>query len=184
MTGIPRKYILKYNSASSSTSSGTFSTVSNGSAISSPIIATNTPPITDTTIEVCTAFCTVCLSSRPMAFAITTFAPSAMPINKFSIRPIIGLFAPTAATATVLSVCAKFPTIAISDALKSCSSIPVAAIGRAKTGSLFHILPLSISSFCFFNSFSIKSTFLFHINSYYIDYIPYFYNFQLLNGCI
>jgi hypothetical protein len=100
-----------------------------------PIIATNTPPITDTTIEVCTAFCTVCLSSRPIAFAITTFAPSAMPINKLSISPMIGLFAPTAATAAVLSVCAKLPTIAISDALKSCSSIPVAAIGSALLSS-------------------------------------------------
>ena len=42
-----------------------------------------------------------------MAFAITTFAPRAIPTNRLTISPITALFALTAATATVLSVDAK-----------------------------------------------------------------------------
>ena len=44
---------------------------------------------------------------------------------------MIGLFAPTAATAIVLADPAKLPTIAMSDALNNCSKIPVAATGSA-----------------------------------------------------
>lgn len=82
-----------------------------------------------------------------MAFAITTFAPSEMPIRKFTISPITGPFAPTAATAAVLLSPAKLPTTARSDALKSCSSIAVAATGSANSGSLLQIGPFSISIF-------------------------------------
>ena len=46
-----------------------------------------------------TAFLTDRMSFLPIALAITTLAPSAIPINKFRISPISGLFAPTAATA-------------------------------------------------------------------------------------
>ena len=80
-----------------------------------------------------------------MAFAITTFAPRAIPTNRLTISPITALFALTAATATVLSVDAKLPTTAISEALKSCSKTAVAATGSAKRGSLFQIEPFSIS---------------------------------------
>lgn len=82
-----------------------------------------------------------------MAFAITTFAPSEMPIRKFTMSPITGPFAPTAATAAVLLSPAKLPTTARSDALNNCSSIAVAATGSANSGSLFQIEPLSISIF-------------------------------------
>ena len=37
-------------------------------------------------------------SPLPIALAITTFVPNAMPMKKFKINPMIGLFAPTAAT--------------------------------------------------------------------------------------
>jgi len=107
----------------------------------SPIIVTNIPPITDIIIEVCTAFRIVSSFCCPIAFAITTFAPNAIPIKKLSIRPIIGAFAPTAATATTLAPRAKLPTMAISEALKICSKIPVAATGRAYCISLFQIGP-------------------------------------------
>lgn len=70
-------------------------------------------------------------SFLPIAFAITTLVPRDIPMNRLRITPITGLFAPTAAIATVRSVLAKLPTIAISEALKSCSRIPVAATGSA-----------------------------------------------------
>ena len=58
---------------------------------------------------------------------------------------MMGLVAPMAATAIVLTSPAKLPTIAMSDALKSCSSTPVAATGRAYRIILFQTGPLSIS---------------------------------------
>ena len=71
-------------------------------------------------------------------------------MKRFSIIPIIGLFAPTAAIATVLSELAKFPTMATSDALNNCSKMPVAATGKAYCGILFQIEPFKISKFlCF-----------------------------------
>ena len=116
-------------------------------AINSPSKVTMMPPSTAITIEVCTALCTLSMSLRPIALAITTFAPSAMPINRFKIKPIMGLFAPTAATATVLSPAEKLPTTAMSEALNNCSRMAVAATGRAYRGSLFQIEPWSISIF-------------------------------------
>ena len=83
---------------------------------------------------------------------MTTFAPSAMPINRLTIRLMIGLFAPTAATAAVFSAPVKLPTTATSEALKSCSRIAVAATGSANWGSLFQMEPFSISSFCACNA--------------------------------
>ena len=114
-------------------------------ATSSPITVTTMPLSTATIKAVCTAFLTDRMSFLPIALAITTLAPSAIPINKFRISPISGLFAPTAATATVLSPLEKLPTMAISDALNSCSRIAVAATGSAKRGSLSQSDPCSIS---------------------------------------
>ncbi len=51
-------------------------------------------------------------------------------------RPMIGPFAPTAATATVRASPVKLPTMATSEAWKSCSKIAVAATGRAKERQL------------------------------------------------
>ena len=71
-------------------------------------------------------------------------------MNKLTIRPMIELLAPTAATAAVRSAPVKLPTTAISEALNGCSSMAVAATGRAKRGILFQMGPCSISScrFC------------------------------------
>ena len=71
-------------------------------------------------------------------------------MNKLTIRPMMELLAPTAATAAVRSAPVKLPTTAISEALNSCSSMAVAATGRAKRGILFQMGPCSISScrFC------------------------------------
>ena len=93
---------------------------------SSPKMVTIIPPITDIITDVCTALCIESSSFLPIALAITTFAPRAIPMKKFKRSPTIGLFAPTAATETVLAFPVKLPTIAISEALKSCSNIPVA----------------------------------------------------------
>ena len=93
-----------------------------------------------------TAFFTVFLSPCPMACAMTTFAPSAIPTKRFTSRLMIGLFAPTAATAAVRCAPVKLPTIAMSEALKSCSRIAVAATGRANSGILFQMAPWSMSS--------------------------------------
>ena len=112
------------------------------------------PPRNATTIEVWTAFFTAAQSSRPMALAMTTFAPKAIPTNRLTIRAIIELFAPTAATAPVFPAPVKLPTTAISDALNSCSRMAVAATGNANSGSLFQMEPCSISS-CRF-SFSVS----------------------------
>lgn len=100
-------------------------------AMNWPKIATITPPMSAVTMEVCTARCTVSRSPRPMALAMTTFAPSAMPMNRFKSRPMTGLFAPTAATAAVRISPVKLPTTAMSAALNSCPRMPVAATGRA-----------------------------------------------------
>lgn len=81
---------------------------------------------------------------------MTTLTPSAIPIKRFKIKPMIGLFAPTAATHAVRFAPVKFPTMAISDALNNCSRIPVAATGSAYCGSLFHMEPYNISIFCAF----------------------------------
>ena len=147
MTGRPIRYILKYITARGRTSSGTLRELSILPTKNSAITATIVPPTSANIIEVCTARWTDSLLFLPMAFAITTFAPSEMPIRKFTISPITGPFAPTAATAAVLLSPAKLPTTARSDALKSCSSIAVAATGSANSGSLFQIEPLSISIF-------------------------------------
>ena len=145
ITGIPRRYILMYISAYGYTSSGTLSTDRRFPMNSSPISITRSPPTTDTMIDVCTALCMHFSSFLPMAFAITTFAPSAIPMNRLSSRPTMGLLAPTAATETVFASPVKFPTIAMSDALNNCSSIPVAATGSAYCMILFHREPFSIS---------------------------------------
>ena len=76
---------------------------------------------------------------------MTTVVPKAIPINKFTIKLIIGLFAPTAATAIVPILPVKLPTTAISEALNNCSKIAVIATGKANNGILFQILPCNIS---------------------------------------
>ena len=55
INGIPRRYILRYRTARSITSSGVPIRRSTGFAINCPAIITNTPLITATTIAVCTA---------------------------------------------------------------------------------------------------------------------------------
>lgn len=105
-----------------------------------------------------------------MAFAMITFAPSATPMKRFSISPMTGLFAPTAATAIVLLSPVKLPTTARSEALKSCSSMAVAATGSAKSGSLFQIEPFSISILAPFFSFFIFITHPYKLTKSYIAY--------------
>ena len=97
----------------------------------SPATAIAMPPARAIKTEVFTALRIVFSSPLPTACAITILAPSAIPIKKLSMSPMTGLFAPTAATATVLSDPVKFPTMARSEALKSCPKIPVAATGSA-----------------------------------------------------
>ena len=160
MTGIPIRYILRYNSASGNTSSGTFSMPRRGAAAASPRNATKIPPNIATRTDVCSVFLTVSRSFLPMAFAITTFVSSAIPINRFTIRLIMGLFAPTAATDTVFASPVKFPTTATSEALKSCSKIAVAATGSANRGILFHIGPCIISRVRFSRALFICHLFL------------------------
>lgn len=108
------------------------------------------PPSTATTMEVCTAWCTIVSFFSPMACAIVTFAPSAMPMNRLTIRLMIELFVPTAATATVRSSPVKLPMTAMSAALNSWLKIAVAATGTAKRGILSQSVPWSISNefFC------------------------------------
>ena len=152
MTGIPIRYIRRYSSASGSTSFGTLIMRSSGSAASSPISAITKPPKTANSSAVCTARCAASVSSRPIAPAITTFAPRATPVKRFTTRLTTELFAPTAATAAVRASPAKLPTTARSEALNSCPSIAVAATGSANSGILFHIGPCSISMPLFFIS--------------------------------
>ena len=92
--------------------------------------------------------------------------PRAMPMNRLTMRLIMGLLAPTAATAAVRAAPVKFPTTATSEALKSCSSMAVAATGRANRGSLVQMGPWSISScpVCFRSS--ICKTIPFSLNSF------------------
>lgn len=81
---------------------------------------------------------------------VVTFAPSAMPMNRLTIRLMIELFVPTAATATVRSSPVKLPMTAMSAALNSWLKIAVAATGTAKRGILSQSVPWSISNdfFC------------------------------------
>lgn len=81
---------------------------------------------------------------------VVTFAPSAMPMNRLTIRLMIELFVPTAATATVRSSPVKLPMTAMSAALNSWLKIAVAATGTAKRGILSQSVPRSISNdfFC------------------------------------
>lgn len=74
--------------------------------------------------------------------------PKATPIKRLTIKPIMGLLAPTAATAAVFSAPVKLPTTAISEALNSCSKMAVAATGSAKRGNLLQMGPCSMSSLC------------------------------------
>ena len=117
--------------ANGNTSSVTLSMPRSGPASSSPMIATIMPPIKAVTMDVCTALRTASRLPRPMALAMTTFAPSAMPMNRLRMSPVTGALEPTAATAAVPSDWEKLPTIMMPDALKSCSKIPVAATGSA-----------------------------------------------------
>lgn len=126
---------------------GTFSIANRFPISSSPSTVTRSPLITAAITDVYTALWIVPSSFLPIALAITTFAPSAIPIKRFRSRPTIGLLAPTAATATVLASPVKLPTIAISDALKSYSRIPVATTGSAYLIILSHMEPCSISIF-------------------------------------
>ena len=114
------------------------------------MIAAIKPPSTATTMEVCTAWCTIVSFFSPMACAIVTFAPNAMPMNRLTIRLMIELFVPTAATATVRSSPVKLPMTAMSAALNSWLKIAVAATGMAKRGILSQSVPWSISNdfFC------------------------------------
>ena len=72
-------------------------------------------------MDVCTALRTASRLPRPMALAMTTFAPRAMPMNRLRMSPVTGALEPTAATAAVPSDWEKLPTIMMPDALKSCS---------------------------------------------------------------
>ena len=122
------------------------------------MMATMTPPTTAMTMEVWTAFWTPSRSSLPMALAMTTVVPKAMPMNKPNIRLMMGPLAPTAATAAVRLPLAKLPTTATSDALNSCPNTAVAATGRANRRILSQMEPWSMSSLAV--PCSISSTFL------------------------
>ena len=102
------------------------------------MIAAIKPPSTATTMEVCTAWCTIVSFFSPMACAIVTFAPSAMPMNRLTMRVLSELVEPTAAMAWLLS---QLPTTMMSAALNSWLKIAVAATGMAKRGILSHSVP-------------------------------------------
>ena len=121
----------RYASARGNTSAVTLSMPRSGPASNSPMMATITPPIRAVTMDVCTALRTASRLPRPMALAMTTFAPRAMPMNRLRMSPVTGALEPTAATAAVPSDWEKLPTIMMPDALKSCSRMPVAATGSA-----------------------------------------------------
>ena len=98
---------------------GTFAhgrVLKSGAAMSWPSRETIAPPSAEKTIAVCTARSTALSSPQPMAVAMTTFAPSAIPMKRLTMRPMMGPFAPTAATATVHASPEKLPTMATSEA--------------------------------------------------------------------
>ena len=139
----------RYKTALPSTLSGVWMSSRIGRAVTNPTSIITKPLMSAISIAVCTEAWTFSLSRWPMYVAMTTFAPSAMPMKRLTMRPMIGPFAPTAATATVRASPVKLPTMATSEAWKSCSKIAVAATGRAKSGSLFQMEPCSMSISCF-----------------------------------
>lgn len=138
----------RYASAKGNTSAVTLSMPRSGPASNSPMMATITPPIRAVTMDVCTALRTASRLPRPMALAMTTFAPRAMPMNRLRMSPVTGALEPTAATAAVPSDWEKLPTIMMPDALKSCSRMPVAATGSANRRTFVHMRPCSMSMPC------------------------------------
>ena len=84
--------------------------------------------------ELWTALWTVFLSFEPIALAMTTFVPSAMPMNRLSKRLVMGVFEPTAAMATGPASPERWPTIIVSISELICSRMPVSATGSAKAG--------------------------------------------------
>ena len=100
------------------------------------------PLNTAISIAVCTAPFILFVLPCPIYFAITTFAPTEIPIKRFNSRFIKAPFPPTAACAVLL---ANLPTTATSTALNICCKILLSAIGIAKTSILSIRLPLSIS---------------------------------------
>ena len=99
MNGIPVKYILKYNTASSIISSGVFIIVNNGLATDIPANSKNIPLINAIDIVVCTASCIFSLAPTPIKLAIKTLAPIDKPTNKFTNKFIAAPLLPTAAIA-------------------------------------------------------------------------------------
>ena len=95
--------------------------------------------------ELWTALWTVSLSPEPMAFAMTTLVPSAMPMNRLSRRLVMGVLEPTAAMAAGPPSPESWPTIIVSMRALICSRMPVRATGSAKTGTLFQSEPWSMS---------------------------------------
>ena len=95
--------------------------------------------------ELWTALWTVSLSPEPMAFAMTTLVPNAMPMNRLSRRLVMGVLEPTAAMAAGPPSPESCPTIIVSMRALICSRMPVRATGSAKTGTLFQSEPWSMS---------------------------------------
>ena len=93
-------------------------------------------------IAVCTAPFILLVLPCPMYFAMTTFAPTEIPIKRFNSRFISAPFPPTAACAVLL---ANLPTTATSTALNICCNILLSAIGIANISILSVRLPFNIS---------------------------------------
>lgn len=72
---------------------------SRAAAASSPRTATTMPPSSEEYDGRVHGLRTASRSPRPTAFAMTTFAPRAMPMNRLTMSAMSALFAPTAATA-------------------------------------------------------------------------------------
>ncbi len=104
--------------------------------------------------ELWTALCTVSLSPEPMALAMTTLVPSAMPMNRLSRRLVMGVLEPTAAMAAGPPSPESWPTIIVSMRALICSRMPVRATGSAKTGTLFQSEPWSMSRLGFLPDFA------------------------------
>ena len=130
------------STASGRASAGTLNSTRRGSASTSMMAAAMTPRAT-TAIEVCTALWTTSRLPAPMAFAMTTLAPSEMPTKRLMTRLMMGVLAPTAAMPSEpFSV--KWPIMMVSMRLLSCSMMLVAATGSAKRGMARQSEPVRI----------------------------------------
>ena len=125
---MPSEYTRRYNTAWSRTSSGVPRSSSMGRDTSSPMARRRIPPATPSWAVAATAARTPAPFRCPIHLAITTFTPTASPMNIFTIKLITGPLLPTAAKAWLP---VNRPTTATSTELNDCCSMPLAISGKA-----------------------------------------------------